>query len=139
MHAETLTALLDALEESPLAGRTRVFGSVANGKPVPGDLDVFVDLVGPEFEGRWDGGRDPTKDEAVALADLIRLATRYYPEFDPFVRVKSQVLVRDQWGMGWVRAKKPDEFWRVAQTEGVPLHIVAAAWREAQKLHKKVN
>jgi len=133
MHASTLDALFEALIVSPLADRMRVFGSVARGSTIPGDLDVFIDLMDPPFEGRWTQGRAPTVEETKELGRIIRLASKHYGDFDPFVRVHRGVNVRNKWAEDWVRAKEAERFWETVKREGVPLRIAFAAWQEAKQ------
>jgi len=107
--ASTLTEVLDALRSSPLAPGIIVFGSMARGAFLPGDIDIAVDLRDvPHVEGGLDA--------------LLRIAKRHYGWLDPFViRQDGKLMCRNENATGWTVAKGARELKEAISAEGRPL------------------
>lgn len=126
MRPETLTMLIGALRNEPLAERTRVFGSVAAEKPNPRDLDVFIDLMTPAWAPRAKEGPLAGPDIDRCLARLLKLTHDHYGKFDVFVRTgPRRVAVRGKWADRWEPAKQGMDLFHEALKKGVPLDSVA--------------
>jgi len=111
--AANLSAVLDALRGSPLAPRLVVFGSVARGRFLPGDIDVSIDLrVG-----------SPTDERE--LTNLLRISRKHYGWLDPFViEPDGTLLVRNETATSWTKAKGARALKSAIRSEGRPLSEV---------------
>jgi len=107
--ASTLTEVLDALRSSPLAPGIVVFGSMARGAFLPGDIDIAVDLRDvPPVEGGLDA--------------LLRIAKRHYGWLDPFViRQDGKLMCLNENATGWTVAKGARVLKEAISAEGRPL------------------
>lgn len=97
--AARLGSVLNGLRESRLAPGIVVFGSMARGRFLPGDVDIALDLKETTATGQ-------------ELASLLAIGRRHYGYLDPFVVNRAGTMfVRDENSMGWVKAKNaiPDE------------------------------
>jgi hypothetical protein len=84
-----LVQVLLAVRESPLSPCCLVFGSMARGEPVPGDLDLLVILPGL---------RSPNVGTASSyrpLCQLLAIVAHWPGCFDPFVWNGRWLWVRD--------------------------------------------
>lgn len=91
--AARLGSVLTGLRESRLAPGIVVFGSMARGRFLPGDVDIAIDLKRTVATGQ-------------ELAALLALGRRHYGFLDPFVVNRSGTMfVRDENSMEWVKAK----------------------------------
>lgn len=79
--------VLRVLRRQPWAGHVIVFGSVAAGAVVPGDVDILI--MGDDHRG--------------ALA----IARRHYPLLDVFVEIEGRLHVRNPEATGWDKAIHP--------------------------------
>jgi len=109
----TLSAVLDDLRRSPVADRLVVFGSMARGSFLPGDVDVAIDLRSV-----------PPVDE-LALHGLLRTARKHYGWVDVFViEQDGNLLVRNEQATAWTNAKGARALKAAIAAEGKPLSEV---------------
>lgn len=108
--ADRLNAVLNALRAGPLAERLVVFGSVARGRFLPGDVDAVVDLrTGPPV---------PEGDSRR----LLDIAYEHYGSFDPFVILPSgRLRVRGERAISWTDAENAASIMAAIRAEGRPL------------------
>jgi len=112
-NAENLAMALASLRGSSLASRLVVFGSVARGRFLPGDVDVAIDLR--------DGGPADERE----LADLLRIARKHYGWLDPFViDTDGTLLVRNERATSWTKARNARALKAAIRSEGRPLSEV---------------
>jgi len=99
-----------------MEGRILVFGSAAAGKPVPGDIDAYVDFSDSKAQTQHPG--------YVPGADLLLgVARQFYGLFDPFVRVGKILYTRNENCNGWVYAKKVREIRKAGEEGRHPLDV----------------
>jgi hypothetical protein len=125
-HVRRIRTILRFLaEDDRLAGmrdRIRVFGSAAAGKAVPGDVDAYVDFS--------DASLSVSHPDYVPGARLMLGVARQFPgAFDPFVRVGKILYARDEYGTGWIQAKRVRDITKAAQVDGRPPADVLAEIR----------
>jgi len=108
--AAALSAVLDDLRASPLADRLVVFGSMARGRFLPGDVDVAIDL------------RSLHPIDELALSGLLRTARKHYGWVDVFVIEKDgNLLVRNERATAWTNAKGARALKAAIASDGKPL------------------
>jgi hypothetical protein len=117
-----INRILSRLRSLEIADRVTVFGSLARGKIIPGDVDAFV--------GKPEG--------KIGASHLMAIAGDENGYFDPFLMSGDGVLLtRDETASGWTRAVNARGFLRSIEKEGVGLDLTAdvpeteAALREA--------
>jgi len=112
--AATLAAVLGDLRASTLADRLMVFGSMARGRFLPGDIDVAIDLrSGPQVDD-------------YDLNRLLHIARKHYGWLDVFViEQDGNLLVRNERATAWTKAKGARALKDAIQSEGRPLSEVA--------------
>lgn len=104
-------ALADCVSAAP---RAVVFGSCANGKALPGDIDILLH-----------GAED--SPEAIGL---LRAARRHYGWVDVFVLPPAgRLLVRNPWCTGWDVAKHARSIARSAAEHGIELARFKPTWK----------
>jgi len=105
-HRNRLAAALEDVRRLPYADRIVVFGSMGRGDPLPGDVDLIVEV-----------------DGSVPPYDLLAIARRHYGLIDPFVRMgpRGRLLVRDDDAVEWKRARNVRSIMLGMRTDGRPL------------------
>ena len=93
-----IIAILRWLKKQSFADRVLVVGSVARGKPDPGDLDIVVD-VRPLFLSHNETWRIGSRLLTVARHP------KYYGLFDPFLLTGNGLFARNDYANGWERSK----------------------------------
>jgi hypothetical protein len=102
-NARRLDRILDELSISAFADAITVFGSVTTNKPLPADIDIFIDLHRVTL---------PPLECGYALRGIIALAYHggyhgNYGFLDPFYLTKKNALfTRDASYPAWVEADK---------------------------------
>lgn len=92
---ERLLGIAKQMSSLPCAPKIQVFGSMAELKENPVDIDVFVDMSDIPFT---------SSDQCREFFDLIRLAHRNYGYVDPFIRFSDALVVRNDEASGWMKA-----------------------------------
>lgn len=111
-HNASLSAVLNDLSVLVGSEHIKVFGSVARGKQVPGDVDLYVDLDGLE----------PDAEKALT-GSLMRLARKHYGMVDPFLDKGGVLYTRNDQATGWQKAKQSSKM-RAAGRSGAPFDEV---------------
>ncbi|WP_429482161.1 hypothetical protein [Paraburkholderia youngii] len=104
--------MLDKLAQSVSPSKLVVFGSVANGTPTPGDIDVaFV------------GGRDEfaALEHTKEMKMLLSLARQHYGRLDPFVLTGTVLYARNDEATDFVPAKNASRLRMAITLEGEPI------------------
>jgi len=92
-----IIAILRWLKKQSFADRVLVVGSVAHGKPDPGDLDIVVDVQSVTTDNElWKIGS--------RLLYVARLP-KYYGLFDPFLLLSNGLWVRNDEATDWEKSK----------------------------------
>lgn len=103
------------MSKLPYATKIRVFGSMAEGKDTPGDIDVFVDMSEIRYTN---------SDQCREFFDLIRLANRNYGYVDPFIQFSDSLVVRNDQATGWMRARNKVAMKKSMNAQARPLDEV---------------
>lgn len=131
-YAAHLGSVLNGIRESRLAPGIVVFGSMARGRFLPGDVDVAIDLKGVVATGQ-------------DLAALLTLGRDHYGFFDPFVVNRAGTMfVRDENSMEWTEARnaipnrKGTDIRSAIAREGRPLAEIDWALEDGPALYDPV-
>lgn len=120
-YSQKLLGLAKAMARLPYADKIKVFGSMAAGSPLPGDIDVFVDLQ----------GTDLTDDrQYLEFSELMKLARLNYGAVDPFLRFKNTLIVRNDTASGWKRASNARALRQNMDEQAKPLSEVIAHYSQ---------
>ena len=92
-HNARLKTILQQLAVLPGVEHIRIFGSLSNGKQVPGDVDLYVDLNALEAD-----------IEKTLSSALIRIAKEYCGLLDPFLDKCGVLYTRNDCETGWQKA-----------------------------------
>ncbi len=105
-HRMRLAAALEDLRRLPCAGGIIVFGSMGRGDPLPGDVDLVLDVTG-----------------SMLPYEVLAVARHHYGLVDPFVRIRepTRLLVRDAEAAGWIRARNVRSIRQGIERDGRPL------------------
>ena len=119
-HEKKLRSIFGYLSGFEFADRVRIFGSASKDKPVPYDIDVWIDAREAPYNDF---------SQADAFSILLTLGRKYYPLVDPFVVFSNTILVRNDDCTQWERVKKNMQKPMLASMvqEGVPLSDVLQA------------
>jgi hypothetical protein len=111
--------ILDILKTNPkitpFIGRMKIFGSVAQSKENPGDVDIMLDYS--DFKGRY---YHPSEISGISI--FLSLARKYYGSVDPFVKVGKLLYCRNDAATGWIEAKHARKIWLDSQKFGKNLN-----------------
>lgn len=93
-----------------------VFGSVAEGKELPGDVDIYLDMddKNPEFHN--------------SKNILLRLAKIHYGSIDPFSTQEGKLIVRNDYASEWMYAKNSKGILDDIKTKGTSLTEVMVSY-----------
>ncbi|WP_338923882.1 hypothetical protein V0M98_37360 (plasmid) [Pseudomonas silesiensis] len=94
-YNQQLLGMAKAMARLPYADKIKVFGSMAAGSSLPGDIDVFVDLSDTDLTD---------ERQYQQFSGLMKLARLNYGYVDPFLRFKNTLIVRNDTATGWTRA-----------------------------------
>lgn len=112
---EILLGIAKSMSKLPYATKIRVFGSMAEGKDTPGDIDVFVDMSSTPYTD---------SQQCYEFFDLIRLANRNYGYVDPFIQFADGLVVRNDEATGWVMARNKIAMKKSMNVQAKPLDEV---------------
>lgn len=116
-----LLGLAKAMARLPYADKIKVFGSMAAGSSLPGDIDVFVDLSDTAL----------TDDRQYQeFSGLMKLARLNYGYVDPFLRFKNTLIVRNDTATGWTRASNSRAMRQNMDEQAKPLSEVIAHYSQ---------
>jgi len=104
-----MNAIMSEIRNLPYADRIRVYGSAAQGKPYPGDLDIWLDLRGTAWN--------------LEDAEPILMLARGCPGmFDPIVATDAGCFMYGGWGtMGWQAVSDAGQVEAAVAEQSVPL------------------
>jgi hypothetical protein len=108
-------------EFQPFRDHIRIFGGVARGNPAAGDVDIMLDY----------STQDDGYYSIPGINIFLSLAKSYYGYVDVFVKTKTWMVVRNEYGNGWEDAKGARMLWKAARTEGRSLDDVLIIWQNA--------
>lgn len=123
-HLQKLQRVLRFLSTDPrlaeMRDRMTVFGSAAQGKARPKDIDLMVNYH--DFRG---SAYVPDQIQGANL--LLALARKYYGLFDPFIRVGPYLYTRNDAATGWITARNVRGIEKGVKTDGKPIADVSLA------------
>lgn len=120
-YNQQLLGMAKAMARLPYADKIKVFGSMAAGSSLPGDIDVFVDLSDTIL----------TDDrQYMEFSGLLKLARLNYGSVDPFLRFRNTLIVRNDTATGWTRASNARAMRQNMDEQAKPLSEVIAHYSQ---------
>ena len=107
VHILKTNAKIKALHD-----RIKIFGSVADGKSNPGDIDLMVDFS--DYNGS-------TIFPPNECSILLSLARKYYGDIDIFVKVQNTLYCRNDYASGWELANHAKKIWKNSQLRNISI------------------
>lgn len=120
-YNQQLLGMAKAMARLPYADKIIVFGSMAAGSSLPGDIDVFVDLSDTDLTD---------ERQYQQFSGLIKLARLNYGYVDPFLRFKNTLIVRNDTATGWTRASNARAMCQNMDEQAKPLSEVIAHYNQ---------
>lgn len=117
-----INSILLYLNKLEYSNNIKIFGSIAAGSKTPGDVDMFIDFSDFEYN-----------DIKNKILPLLKLAKQYYGYFDPFVLIKQQngiiddykkiLIGRNDDATKWIRMKNAKELVSAGKN-GISLNVL---------------
>lgn len=118
LHSIINTILVQSKSHT-LASRMLVFGSIAQGKTTPSDLDLVLDYSDLDYD---------TFLSTVGFSQVNflliwahRCTFRFIGHFDPFIQLKDELLCRNADATGWCLASNSRTLSRTIKRDARPL------------------